>query len=166
MNKRRRAASPPPLSPVSKTPSTPNDRKLLLSTAEMLPPASPQEGTTEPAEMGGLAECVASLSPPPADPSHSPTATILTVPPLLLHKGEPTAAEGPVGGGVRRLYDVGYSSGENSVHEALNQLAASEGSAKGDSVDESSQPERVVGERLSLSATDYYRTVPLDDAGK
>jgi len=129
------------------------------------PPASPAgEDTTT--EVEDLAECVASLSPPPADPSHSPTAT--TIPPLLLlHKakgGEP-AGEGHIGEGdpVRRLYDVGYSSGENSVHEALNQLATSENGPKGNSVDESSQSERVNEKRV---ATDYYRTVPLDDAGE
>ncbi|CAD5224522.1 unnamed protein product [Bursaphelenchus okinawaensis] len=52
-----------------------------------------------------------------------------------------------------KTQDVGYSSGENSLHEALNQL---------DSFDTTTQQDWMKSQNLVSS---YYKTVPLDDAG-
>jgi hypothetical protein len=55
----------------------------------------------------------------------------------------------------RQLHDIGYSSGENSIHESLNLI--------GNGIDFDEKERRM---RLKLTPTKgFYKTVPLDDAG-
>ncbi|KAI6220997.1 CBN-UNC-83 protein [Aphelenchoides fujianensis] len=62
-----------------------------------------------------------------------------------------------------KTHDVGYSSGENSIHEALNAIGSDLGIGPTEATQTDDDLLRM-RERPVLAVSAYYRTVPLDDA--